>query len=291
MKLDPLNQLFMTLMKLRLNLRERDLAYRFGLAVSVVSKYFITWVRFLYNHLREVDWMPTAEQVKATLPHVFKEQYANTFIIIDGSEVFIETPNDLQLQSSTWSNYKHHNTSKFLVGCTPNGAVSFISDLYVGSISDIKLTTISGLVDKLNGKSNISVMADRGFTIRDQLKTIGVDLNIPPFIEGRGQLPASEVLEGRKIASVRIHIERVIGRIKNYSILKGTLPISLARISNHIVCVCAWLVNFQSVLIPPKGSSDDSEELEVDKYLDSFYDTESEYDADTELSDDETLQV
>lgn len=40
------------------------------------------------------------------------------------------------------------------------------------------------------------------------------------------------------------------------------------------------------------GSSDDCEELEVDKYLDSFYDTEStesEYDADTELSDDETL--
>jgi len=82
-----------------------------------------------------------------------------------------------------------------LVGCTPNGAVSFISDLYVGSISDVKLTTISGLVDKLNGKSNISVMADRGFTIRDQLKTIGVDLNIPSFIEDRGQLPASEVLE------------------------------------------------------------------------------------------------
>ena len=87
--------------------------------------------------------MPTAEQVKATLPHVFKEKYASTFIIIDGSEVFIEIPNDLQLQLSTWSNYKHHNTSKLLVGCTPNGAVSFISDLYVVSISDVKLTTIS----------------------------------------------------------------------------------------------------------------------------------------------------
>ena len=165
--------------------------------------------------------MPTAEQVKATLPHVFKEKYASTFIIIDGSEVFIEIPNDLQLQLSTWSNYKHHNTSKLLVGCTPNGAVSFISDLYVGSISDVKLTTISGLVDKLNGKSNISVMVDHGFTICDQLKTIGVDLNIPSFIEDRGQLPASEVLEGRKIASVRRKSNRKTGRIKNYSILKG----------------------------------------------------------------------
>ena len=39
MKLDPLNQLFMTLIKLKLDLRERDLAHRFGVAVSVVFHY------------------------------------------------------------------------------------------------------------------------------------------------------------------------------------------------------------------------------------------------------------
>ena len=43
------------------------------------------------------------------------------------------------------------------------------------------------------------MMADRGFTIHDQLKAIGVDLNIPPFMEGRAQLPASKVIEGCKI--------------------------------------------------------------------------------------------
>ena len=73
MELDPLNQLFMTLMKLKLNLQEKDLAYRFGMSVSVVSKYFITWVCFLYSHLREIDWMPTMDQVKGTLPYAFKE--------------------------------------------------------------------------------------------------------------------------------------------------------------------------------------------------------------------------
>ena len=129
MKLDPLNQLFLTLMKLQLNLKERDLGQRFGISVSTVSKYFITWVCFLYHHLREVDWMPDVDQVKATLPHAFKHRYPTTYIIVDGSEIFVETPNDLQLQSSTWSNYKHHNTAKFLIGCTPNGAVSFVSPL------------------------------------------------------------------------------------------------------------------------------------------------------------------
>jgi hypothetical protein len=284
MKLDPLNQLFMTLMKLKLNLREKDLAYRFGISVSVVSKYFITWVCFLYSHLREIDWMPTVDQVKGTMPCAFKEKYPKTYIIIDASEIFVETPTDLQLQSSTWSNYKHHNTMKLLVGCTPNGAISFVSELYMGSISDVQLTSVSGLLDKLKGKSNISVMADRGFTVRDQLKAIGVDLNIPPFMEGRGKLPAAEVLEGRKIASVRIHVERVIGRIKNYTILKGTLPITLSRMANQIVCVCAWLVNFQGVLIPPKFTK---EVDDVEEYFDSYYDTESDYDADTELSDDD----
>ena len=169
---------------------------RFGLAVSSVSKYFITWVCFLYAHLKEIDWMPSVEQVKATLPHTFKERYPKTYIIVDASEIFVETPNDLQLQSSTWSSYKHHNTAKFLVGCTPNGAISFISPLYAGSISDVELTRVFGLIEKLEGKSNISVLADRGFTIRDQLKAVGADLNISPFMEGRAQLPAAEVLEG-----------------------------------------------------------------------------------------------
>lgn len=87
--------------------------------------------------------MPTKEQVAGTLPHAFREKFVFTYAIIDGSEIFIEKPSDLHLQSSTWSNYKHNNTAKFLVACTPNGAVSFISPLYVGSISDVERTAVS----------------------------------------------------------------------------------------------------------------------------------------------------
>ena len=54
-------------------------------------------------------------------------------------------------------------------------------------------------------------MTDCGFTIGDQLQSIGVDLNIPPFLGGRDQLPAEEVQQGRMIASLRIHVERAIG--------------------------------------------------------------------------------
>ena len=69
-----------------------------------------------------------------------KKNTPQPMAIIDGSEMFLETPTDLCMQSSTWSNYKHHNTAIFLVARTPNGCISYITPLYVGSISDVELT-------------------------------------------------------------------------------------------------------------------------------------------------------
>ena len=124
-------------------------------------------------------------------------------------------------------------------------------------------------------------MADRGFTIKDMLKELEIDLNIPPFLEGRQQLPATEIEAGRRIASLRIHVERAIGRLKNFNILKGTIPISIARQTNQIVHVCAFLTNFQLALVP---LPDDSDESDVTHYFDQLSDcdsSESDIDLDT----------
>ena len=80
-----------------------------------------------------------------------------------------------------------------MVGCTPNGVISFISPLYVGAISDVELTKVSGFLDTLDDKRGVSVMADRGFTVQDLLQSKGVNLNIPPFMDGRKQLPVEEI--------------------------------------------------------------------------------------------------
>ena len=199
-KLNPINQLFLMQVKMRLNLKTEDLAFRFGLSPSQTSRSITTWICFLYHHLKELDWMPTVQQVSGTMPCAFKKKFPNTYAIIDGSEIFIETPSDLHMQSSTWSQYKHHNTTKFLVACTPNGAICYVSPLYVGSISDVELTRMSGFIDQLQDKPGISIMADRGFTIRDILKELNIELNIPPFMQGRQQLPQEEIQQGRMIA-------------------------------------------------------------------------------------------
>ena len=247
----------------------KDLSFRFGLSTSRVSRYIKTWICFLYQHLKEIEWMPKVQQVRATLPTAIKEKFATTFAIIDGSEIFIEVPSDLHMQSSTWSSYKHHNTSKFLVAC--------ISPVFVGSISDVELTRLSGFLEAIEDKPGIAIMADRGFTIKDMLDNLQIELNIPPFLNERKQLPSGEVDQGRKIAAVRIHVERAISRIKTYNILKGTIPISLARLTNQIVYICAMLTNFQPALVPLPTAADISES-DVDDYFNHLSDDESDSD-------------
>ena len=97
-------------------------------------------------------------------------------------------------------------------------------------------------------------MADRGFEIEDLLPN-NVTLNIPPFMDDRPQLSLEDEIKTRKIASVRIHVERVIRRIKTFRILQSTLPLSMAAEFKKIWVICSYLTNFLPPLIAEPGSS------------------------------------
>ena len=94
------------------------------------------------------------------------------------------------------------------------------------------------------------------------MKLRNCELLIPAFTCGRKQLSAAEVEMTRKIASVHIHIERVIGLLKNrYTILKGKLPLRTVKgfadeanskpfsSCNKIGTVCAALVNLGESMV------------------------------------------
>ena len=72
------------------------------------------------------------------------------------------------LNSQAFSNYKSTTTVKCLLGISPHGAVTFISSLFTGSMSDVEITKLSGLLDLLEPGDD--VMADKGFTIRKILQ-------------------------------------------------------------------------------------------------------------------------
>lgn len=91
-------------------------------------------------------------------------------------------------------------------------------------------------------------MADRGFDIEEDLPD-GVTLNIPAFLKGKTQLDLGEELETRRIASVRVHVERAINRVKNFRILQSIFPLSMAPDLNKVWLICCYLVNFLPPLI------------------------------------------
>jgi len=59
-------------------------------------------------------------------------------------------------------------------------------------------------------------MADRRFDIETDLIPLGVKLNIPRFLKGKSQLSEKGMIETHRIASVHIHVERAMERIKSY---------------------------------------------------------------------------
>jgi len=245
-KLPPMDEFLLVMARLRAGLFETDLAYRFGVSQSTVSRIWITWINFMYLQLQAIPLWPTRAMINIDMPECFKKMYPSTRVILDATEIRVEKPSLPQLQQVTFSNYKSTNTYKVLVGISPSGVITFVSNLYAGSISDKELTRCSGILELL--EPGDSVMADRGFDIQEDLALLGVGLNIPPFLKGKLQLSESELVETRRIASIRIHVERAMERIKNFHIFDRTLPSSMSTLANQIFFICAVLSNFQPPL-------------------------------------------
>ena len=67
-----IDELFMFLCRLRVNLFENDLALRFNCHISTVSRKLITWVNYLYMVLGSIPiWLPKSE-IQRLMPPMFK---------------------------------------------------------------------------------------------------------------------------------------------------------------------------------------------------------------------------
>ena len=108
-------------------------------------------------------------------------------------------------RACTWSQYKHHNTIKFLINISLQGVISFISKTLGVWVSDKYLTEHSDFLKNI--LPGDVVLADRGFDIAGSIGFYCGELKIPSFTKGKPQLSSLHVESTRRIASVWIHVE------------------------------------------------------------------------------------
>ena len=128
------DQLLLTLMKLKLNLRDLDLADRFGISTATVANIFHTLVCALHEIFFEgimEQGMPSQLKCKGSMPKSF-EEFGSARASIDAIEIEQDIPKPLDFQSLCYSNYKSRHTCKAVTAVAPNGALTYSSKLYPG---------------------------------------------------------------------------------------------------------------------------------------------------------------
>jgi hypothetical protein len=242
-------KIVLVLVKLKLSTNYVNLAGFFDIDRHFAKKVFVEAL----NALREcaqkfVIWF-TRDTIRARLPASFKGLFPATRAIIDASEVECATTTCPTKNVKMYSHYKARMTIKFLVACAPSGEITFISKAFGGRTTDTEITVKSGFVDLV--EPGDLIMADKGFpSIETSLVEAGGILVMPPFKKGQKNFQFSSVQNDNayKIASVRIHVERAIQRMKRFQILDYVKADMIEHIDDILVIV-SGICNLSTDLI------------------------------------------
>ncbi|XP_075887021.1 uncharacterized protein LOC142891406 isoform X2 [Nelusetta ayraudi] len=233
-KLSKFQQLLLTLMRLRLDLRNQDLAYRFGVKVATVTRTVHQMVGIMSSTLvpTAVFW-PSRAELRKNLPAALRATHPDCAVIVDCFTVPFEEPvsrggqQQHRAAPSSQGAGTNNNVLKYLIGVAPQGVVTFVSRGVPGNVSDRSLTESSGLLCKL--LPGDVVLASRDLGIADSVAARGARFKSAGSFQGEGfgasggsPPPPPPPPAGGSCESVPRHVDRVISMVKQrYAMLTG----------------------------------------------------------------------
>lgn len=242
--LDPIDQMFMFLNKLRLGSRDEELADKFNVSPDAVHTNTITWANLLYAILGAQPLWPSRQLVQQFMPSAFRQLYPSTRVILGRVKIDIRSPSRTTPRCGQFSNDEDKMKVKSLVGVTPNGAVSFVSALYADCMSDAQVTKVSGLLDLL--EPGDVVMADEGFVIDNVLSERQCSLVTPRFLSRQIRFAVEETEGDQTIEeNLRVYVESAGRRFEEFHLFDKPVELNLVGIVTQLWTVACLMTNFQ----------------------------------------------
>lgn len=195
----------------------------------------------LSDILSHAIYWPEKQEVLNKITAHFKT-YTDTRVVLDCTEISAQRPKDLNSRILTYSHYKRTYTAKILVGETPGGMISFVSNGYGGKASDSLITDECGILALCEPYTD-AIMADKGFLIDKKCEDARVTLYRPPFLGKRRQLTERAALQNQSIAAARVHVESAIQRMKVFKTLREPFDVEMLPYFDKVITIVAGIVN------------------------------------------------
>jgi len=233
--------------KLKLNVSFSVLAAHFGLSQVQARRCFYNALDVVFEVVKDdLIWFDR-ETIQARMPSAFQALFPSTRAIIDCSEIPAERSANVRERVLLYSHYKARFTLKFLLAIAPSGEITFVSKMYGGRATDTEVTVSSGFLPLV--EEGDIIMSDKGFpSIETNVNKAGGIFVMPPFKSGNIQFSSIQNKNCFECASVRIHVERAIGCLKNFEVM-NFVPTTLRKSMDKILVILAFVVNCSKELI------------------------------------------
>ncbi|KAM7293870.1 uncharacterized protein LOC115327734 [Ixodes scapularis] len=235
------DELLLFLIKIKHGLPFSFLASLFCIPSTTASSIFKLVLVNLKSATKHWIYWPSRAAIHRTMPASFRAHYPTCRVILECTELETEMPPGTEERNLWCSQYEGRCTLKYLIGIAPNGMITFISEGFRGRPTDATLAVEATFLSLL--EPGDVVLADKGLLgICTDVGEQRATLVMPPFATSP-QFTESEVDATYETASVRIHFERVIQRLKKFAILTHRIPYKFTGYIDDILHVAAVITN------------------------------------------------
>lgn len=111
------------------------LAALFGVSGETVTRHFYATLQKMAAVLEAAIPWPDKDEISRNVPQCFTD-YREVRVVLDCTEVQLEKSHCASCRILTYSHYKGMRTAKVLVGASPAGLITLISNGFGGRASD-----------------------------------------------------------------------------------------------------------------------------------------------------------